>query len=662
MCVSMIINDEHITEAEKLFIDGNEFDQERRSFIHNLETNDLLAVPGSGKTTVLLAKLYCMSQQLPLENNAGILVLSHTNKAIDEIKKKLKPIVPKLFTYPNFVGTVQAFANQFLANQACFKKYGSYIKKNEDELVYEEILRRVSQNYRAKSYLKRNRRKGEELIDVIKTIKHLGDKFLVKNRPLRLTSNTGKYLDNIYSSLRKDGVIFYEDSFELAFNYLEANPEITKIIKKRFKYVFVDEMQDLDEKQVSLIEEIFYSDNTTTVIQRIGDKNQSIFSSSNSLSDENVWKTRNELDPVRFHENLTLNNTYRLGENIAKLVDCFVLNRDEGYEVVSARPDSNNISPYLLVYKNEEDAEWLRDTFIELIKKYELNDSSKNIENGFYITSWTTEKDDNPEIWHLKKLFPEFSKETNRKRNDFDCLKKHFCLYNKESSSMYSIRRSLLNAITRILRIEGVLNPKTSKPYNTNAFIQLVKDTSVEVYFNFNKRLLLWCYLIEVERNYHRIYKDFVTFINGEVKDFIPGFKVDKANDFISKEFNCNAINEEPDEEGVTNENELEIQLSSIHGVKGQTHCATMYVETEYYGYETIKLKHRNVESNPLYFEMQSIKGTSRKRIDDTLKMMYVGFSRPTHLLCFAVKHENVEDDIDSFHESGWKIININDN
>ena len=36
---------------------------------------------------------------------------------------------------------------------------------------------------------------------------------------------------------------------------------------------------------------------------------------------------------------------------------------------------------------------------------------------------------------------------------------------------------------------------------------------------------------------------------------------------------------------------------------------------------------------------------------------MYVGFSRPTHLLCFVVFKENVKEDLDKFKKTGWKVI-----
>ena len=87
----MTIRDRHIKEAEAILINGKTFDKDERvPFIKNLETRDLLAVPGSGKTTALQAKLYCLAKQMPFDDSSGILVLSHTNKAVEEIEKKLK--------------------------------------------------------------------------------------------------------------------------------------------------------------------------------------------------------------------------------------------------------------------------------------------------------------------------------------------------------------------------------------------------------------------------------------------------------------------------------------------------------------------------------------------------------------------------------------------
>lgn len=84
----MEISDVDIEGAERnLLPQGMAFDEERRQFIKHLESCDLLAVPGSGKTTALQAKLFCISRHLPLDGNQGVLVLSHTNNAVNEIKE-----------------------------------------------------------------------------------------------------------------------------------------------------------------------------------------------------------------------------------------------------------------------------------------------------------------------------------------------------------------------------------------------------------------------------------------------------------------------------------------------------------------------------------------------------------------------------------------------
>ena len=51
---------------------------------------------------------------MPLENGAGICVLSHTNVAIDEIKNRLSAYADRLLSYPNYIGTIQSFVDRFV--------------------------------------------------------------------------------------------------------------------------------------------------------------------------------------------------------------------------------------------------------------------------------------------------------------------------------------------------------------------------------------------------------------------------------------------------------------------------------------------------------------------------------------------------------------------
>lgn len=104
------------TPIEKLLLpDGCCFENDARNVINSWDSNDILACPGSGKTTVLIAKLKLIADKLPLKDGRGVCVLSHTNVAVNELKGKLGKSAERLLSYPNFVGTIQTFVDQYIA-------------------------------------------------------------------------------------------------------------------------------------------------------------------------------------------------------------------------------------------------------------------------------------------------------------------------------------------------------------------------------------------------------------------------------------------------------------------------------------------------------------------------------------------------------------------
>lgn len=689
MFVDMRIDPADLRKSEEILIGGAEFDDERRFFINYPNTVDLLAAPGSGKTTALLAKLYCIVQQRQF-GDKGILVLAHTNHAIEEIERVLKPLCPALFSYPNFVGTVQSFTNKFVANQACFELYGSYIRKNDDEMYLYE----VEKFYYGLKYNKtppalKNKLFGivnrglnvsfqEKENNILEFLKSCS--FDLETRKIKLGSavkmtSTGANRDYYLEleqwkiGLLSKGILSYKDSFDISSRYLkdEYSTHLKSILQQRFGLVFIDEMQDLNVDQISIIESIFFSDESATIIQRIGDKNQAIYSST-SLHSETTWQTRHEVDPERFKYDLSLNNSHRLTKVIGDLVDGFVLDRSEGYKVVGSanRP---SISPYLLIYNDERDADKLKEKFVALIKHFELDKDSKNLERGYHIIAWTTDKEEGSNKWHLRKLFPEYSRVSKKNKEDFDRLRKYIFLFDRNKKTFEAVRKSILNGIIRILRIEEVFNDVgTRKHFRKSTFIELVKSKGVEFYNAFKIKLYNWCYSVVVEQKYEAVFIEYSNYINNELIHLIPDFRVDKSITFINKEYDF--IETEQQVVKTQEDEQINIKLGSIHSVKGQTHCATMYVETEYHTSETSKLK---IEvkgtgkrpdfygKNPLFFQEQNFSALNKVRSNETLKMMYVGFSRPTDLLCFAVRKNNVENDIEKFAESGWNIEYVTD-
>ncbi|MDY0986093.1 DNA-dependent helicase II [Flavobacterium sp. ACN2] len=680
------INDIHIREAEHIFIDGNEFDKkERIPFIKNLQTSDLLAVPGSGKTTALMAKLYCLSKQLPFNDGSGILVLAHTNSTVNEIEKELKKHCPNLFQYPNFIGTVQSFVNKFLANPANFLKYDSYIAKNDDDIYKKEVADFFNYKLKWKQngdtfpklknllYGKANHNrtnlspneKNENTIDFIFYLKFdlISRKILYgeKSKTLYKFDGTAKdhYLEieNWKESLFRNGILSYRDSFSLANWYLHNFPNVREQLQHRFKYVFIDEMQDLEEYQIDIIDNIFFTEKSKTIIQRIGDPNQSIY---NRVKDECDWKPRNAS---------YLNGSNRLSSKNAELVNYFTFrNEEEKFNVVGERKllqNEKEINPHLVLF-TKETKERLKIKFEEIIKSHNLHNIEEK-KKGFKIIGWTGERTNESDGNLCLHTVFGYNKLSKSKKEDFDSLSKYLQLFDQEKETLEGVRKSILNALITILRFEDkklvkIIRGRTVERFYTKSdLIEYIKACSNNgIYEDFKAKLFDWCFDLVSTKNYRLVFNSVKKFIENEFKEWFD-LELNRKTQFFIFEFN--------DEMRIKNkkivEDNLGIEVTTVHAVKGQTHCATMYVETAYKKpiYETLKLKEASLNTSikkqklktiPLYKQKQSCETPTGI---EALKMMYVGFSRPTHLLCFAVLEENVKDDLDKYRNSDW-IIN----
>ena len=147
------------------------------------------------------------------------------------------------------------------------------------------------------------------------------------------------------------------------------------------------------------------------------------------------------------------------------------------------------------------------------------------------------------------------------------------------------------------------------------------------------------------------------------IKEYIPNLlNVFERKVNHSKLF-CHDVVTEPIKEdnseqflkdNLVNYDGFDIEVSTVHSVKGQTHTATLYLETSYQNgnetYETqrlsTQLKHNSFSDNRKYHKQST-------------KMAYVGFSRPTDLLCVAVSKERFNSHLSDIDMDKWEIIQI---
>ena len=647
------IDDNLIDKIQEVQLpEGCTFDDERRNFIKELSSCDLLAVPGSGKTTALIAKLNCMFENL--EEGESILVLSHTNTAVDEIKKNLVGNATKLTEYPHCVSTIQEFVDKFLAIPYYESKYKKSIEIIDKDRYDTEIQYKLS-----KCYDKRVRYCSHQFNfnDVrfklgnneIKLVLGIEGKDILYEVPKTWNCHEEEnklfvlnWLIKIKSDILQLGILHYDDSYYLAEEYIQKFPEVITILRSRFRYVLVDETQDLQEHQLKLIDKLF--NNTSCVLQRIGDPNQSIY---NTVKDTCCWIPRNPM---------YINNSLRLTKNIADIVNSFTLEKgDNGlggdrFVVNGARNLENPIAPILLLY-DESTISLLKSKFKELIERYNLQNTIEGRKYGFHIIGWNakiTDTEFNIEKLRLENIFPNTTKTSSSNRKTYNTVSEY--LQFNTNDTIGECSNTILDILCRILFLYGILDS------NGRYFTKKTLPKEYEEYelVLFNKEILKISLLL-YQKYYAMAYEMLVKFIND---NFVSKFNVilnEKIRNFIGEVYVKYEIETNNDIE------EIQVHIGTVHSVKGMTHCATMYIETYFHEYESKHLikRKRNRGIQPSPFFKDTVKITTSRGMK-AMKMLYVGMSRPTHLLCYAsIKNNWCEESLEKMNSCGWNIIDL---
>ncbi|WP_343559547.1 UvrD-helicase domain-containing protein [Sphingobacterium sp.] len=624
------ITDDQIKIAEEVLLKGLRFDLQRVSFIKDLSTHDLHAVPGSGKTTALLAKLLSLEQHLPLVGNSGILVISHTNAAVDEIKEKIGHLCPRLFSYPNFIGTIQGFVDMFLAvpyYKILYKK--SPIRIDDD--IYNE---NHFPDFKLRSFLNRRSDSHKILFDYrIRGFDDLKLGLSDEGFPFKNSTDTFQKVLKIKKDLRESGFLCFDDAYILAEEYLNKFPGITSIIKKRFSFVFVDEMQDMDKHQYDLLETLF-ANSDEVCFQRIGDKNQAIFNPESLMN--NIWVERNVKE---------INGSHRLHNNTALVVQRLALNpiSVQGLRV-NADGSSIEIKPVLFVYETNNISKVVP-AFAEEIKRLiDIGKIPKSDKNIYKAISWTTSRSgDKPEMIKLNSYHSSFSKILTKPKISYNSVEDYLFLYDVNDRTMASIRKSILNAIIKVLRLEKIENPFNSRSFTKSSLIDFIKREHNAYYENYKFRIYQICRLI-IQQQTNNAKRELVSFIHLILQLFNKTV-TSKSTLFLSssgKPTNSKIGKESIEISNWYRDDNVSIELATVHGVKGQTHTCTLYMESFY---------QKNVEKKGQYESTRiaeqlcgiPLDVNAHDFVKQSLKMTYVGFSRPTHLLGFAIEKSRYE-------------------
>lgn len=314
MAIPLQLSDAVINEmAARMGLDPP--DAERLAILKSIASCEVQAGPGSGKTTLLALKLALLAEQWP-DSGQGICVLSHTNAARHEIESCMakSATLRKLLDHPHFVGTIQKFADQFLA-LPMLRQTGILEPQVDNEAFGAKAWAAINRPCYATAKAWVSQKKGREYA-LVAGLRYADSSLRVESAGGELPGKdtaTHKELTKLKHRLVKQGFLRFDDMFAIADLALARYPYLRTALRRRFPWVFVDELQDTSELQNKLIADLFPAPDC--IVQCYGDRNQSIF----DFDGDSV------LNPGLFDQRpkLPLSSSRRFGPAIAALASPF---------------------------------------------------------------------------------------------------------------------------------------------------------------------------------------------------------------------------------------------------------------------------------------------------------------------------------------------------
>ena len=274
-------------------------DVQKEAVLHNEGPLLVLAGAGTGKTGVLttrLARILMENMALPGE----ILSVTFTNKAANEMKNRVGNLIGDMVTGLKWLGTFHSIGAQILRQypEKVGLKNGFIILDTDDQLrLLKQIIR--DENIDDKKW------SAKGLLSLIDKWKNKG------LSPSQVTSDDGDYFANgkgrvLYKKYQEQLKFFnaadFGDLILECIRLFNENQDILESFQNRFKYMLVDEYQDTNTSQYTLLKLL---SGKWKNICCVGDDDQSIYS----------WRGAEVTNILKFEKDFADSRIIRLEQN-----------------------------------------------------------------------------------------------------------------------------------------------------------------------------------------------------------------------------------------------------------------------------------------------------------------------------------------------------------
>ena len=342
----------------------------------------VIAGAGSGKTKVLTHKIaYLMSNNNVLPWN--ILAITFTNKAAKEMRERIELLVGDA-AKDMWIGTFHSICVRILRkfiDRIGFDSSFIIFDTSDQKTMIKQILKDLQLDEKLFS--------DRAVISEISNAKNEmlePDSYSVKAHGDFRKERIAEVYERYQKRLKENNAIDFDDIINYTIKIFMENPDVLEYYSNKFRYILVDEYQDTNKSQFTLITLLASKYGNITAV---GDNDQGIYSFrgadiSNILNFEKDFKNT---------KIIKLEQNYRCTGNILKAANAIIKNNETKYEKKLWTQNGEGSLPRVYSADNEYDeASFIVEQILRLKREenykysdfavlYRMNTQSRAIED-----------------------------------------------------------------------------------------------------------------------------------------------------------------------------------------------------------------------------------------------------------------------------------------
>ena len=330
----------------------NDLNDAQRAAVEYIDGPSLvIAGAGSGKTRVLTYKIaYLLSQGM---KPWSIMALTFTNKAAREMKERIGKLVGDDLAQHLYMGTFHSIFSRILRAEA------EHIGFNNNFTIYDEsdsrsllkaIIKEMGLDDKAYKPAAVHARISMAKNNLVTAEAYDSDPAILEQNKRAKMPAIGKIYVAYVQRCRQANAMDFDDLLMLTFQLFRDHEEIRQKYAGRFDYILVDEYQDTNHVQMSIVMQLCKE---KMRVCAVGDDSQSIYSFRGANID-NILNYQKQLPGTQLFK---LEQNYRSTQTIVEAANSLIHhNRNQIQKEVFSKNDKGEKIQYKPAYSDKEEA------------------------------------------------------------------------------------------------------------------------------------------------------------------------------------------------------------------------------------------------------------------------------------------------------------------